>query len=258
MQKNARIASLLLALVVFAGCGSGGGFNLISEDEEWQLGQQMAAQVAQQVRLADDSYLTEMGERIHRATPLANRPFTFHVVQDANVNAFSLPGGHIYINSGLIGTADRANELAAVVAHEISHVVARHATKQMSQAQGINVLGSILLGQNASQLSQVVAQIVAGGAMARFSRADEKEADDLGLEFMARAGYNPNGMLTFFQKLLAMENGSGSSSVSRFFADHPGTTDRIKDVSGRLAKMNTSSGITDEAGFRSLRSRYGR
>jgi predicted Zn-dependent protease len=255
MLKRTSLLAIVLIGALTTGCGSGGlgaSGNSISLDQEWQLGDQMAAQVAQQMQLVRDptaqGYLRQVGERIHAATPLANRPFTFEIVNDPSVNAFSIPGGHIYINAGLIAQADKANELAGVVAHEISHVVARHVIKQVETQQQISVIGSILLGQSPGALQQLLAQVIAGGAMARFSRADEKEADDLGLQFMAQAGYDPHGMLDMFQKLLSLEKG-GNSSVTRFFADHPGTQDRINDISGRIAKMGNTNGIVDDPAY---------
>jgi beta-barrel assembly-enhancing protease len=257
MLKRTSFLAVLLVGVLAAGCGSGGlgaTGNSVSLDQEWQLGNQMAAQVAQQMQLSNDAtakaYLTQMGERIHAATPLADRPFTFDIVNDPGVNAFSIPGGHIYINSGLVAQADKADELAGVVAHEISHVVARHVIKQVETQQEIGAIGAILLGQNPGGLQQLLAQVIAGGAMARFSRADEKEADDLGLQFMTKAGYDPHGMLDMFQKLLSLEKG-GDSSVARFFADHPGTQDRINDISGRIAKMGNPTGIVDDPAYHS-------
>jgi len=256
MLKRTSFLALVLVVGFAAGCGSGGlaSGNSVSLDQEWQLGNQMAAQVAQQMQLSNDAtakaYLTAVGERIHAATPLANRPFTFDIVNDPNVNAFSIPGGHIYINAGLIAQADKVDELAGVVAHEISHVVARHVIKQVETQQEIGAIGAILLGQNPSGLQQLLAQVIAGGAMARFSRADEKEADDLGLQFMTKAGYDPHGMLDMFQKLLSLEKG-GNSTVTRFFADHPGTQDRINDISGKIAKMGNPTGIVDDPAYHS-------
>jgi len=264
MLKRTSFLALVLVVGFAAGCGSGGlaSGNSVSLDQEWQLGNQMAAQVAQQMQLSNaataKAYLTAVGERIHAATPLANRPFTFDIVNDPNVNAFSIPGGHIYINAGLIAQADKVDELAGVVAHEISHVVARHVIKQVETQQEIGAIGAILLGQNPSGLQQLLAQVIAGGAMARFSRADEKEADDLGLQFMTKAGYDPHGMLDMFQKLLSLEKG-GNSTVTRFFADHPGTQDRINDISGKIAKMGNPTGIVDDPAYHSnLRDRVAR
>ena len=258
MLKQSRFVVLAILPLFVISCGSGGiggigGGGSVSLDEEWQLGQQLAAQVQQQVRLSNDaralSELRSIGERLHARTPLANRPFTFNIVDDPEVNAFAIPGGHIYVNRGLIAQADRENMLASVLAHEMSHVVARHSIKQMEQANAINAIGSILLG-NAGQLAQLAGQIVAGGAMARFSRADEKQADDMGLQLMADAGYNPQGMLDMFQKLLALDNGGSGGSVARFFQDHPGTQDRINDISGRLRGMRTD-GTTDTQAYHS-------
>lgn len=258
MKRHLQYYSLIVVMVVAAGCGSGGlgGGSSVSLDQEWQLGDQMAAQVAQQMRVTTDPYVTSVGERLHAQTPLANRPFHFYVVDDPSVNAFAIPGGHVYVNRGLIAQADRANMLAGVMAHEISHVVARHVIKQAEQTQTIGAIGSILLGQNPNALAVLVANIAAGGAMARFSRADEKQADDMGLDLMTRAGYDPHGMLDMFQKLLAMDQGGGSS-VSRFFADHPGTTDRINDISARIAKMGNPGGTVDDPAYQSAKRRLG-
>ena len=261
MKPVVRSFSVVVALLFLASCGSGGGVvgGSISLDEEWQLGNQMAAQVAQQVHIVNDpqaqAYLRKIGEQLHMQTPIANRPFEFEIVDDPSVNAFSIPGGHVYVNSGLIGTAGKANELAAVLAHEISHITARHVIKQAEQQQEISAIGSILLGQNPGALQTLVAQVLAGGAMARFSRADEKQADDMGLDLMTRAGFDPHGMLDFFQRLLTLQQ-SGSNAAARFFADHPGTQDRIDDISGRISKMSKTSGVVDEPDFQAIRSHF--
>lgn len=261
MKRIATMSAVLLATILMAGCGSSGLGGGVSLDQEWQLGDQMAQQVAQQVRLDRDpaalAYVRSVGERLHARTPLANRPFDFEIVDDPSVNAFSIPGGHVYVNTGLIGAVDKADELAAVMAHEISHVTARHVIKQIQQQQEISVIGSILLGQNPGALQQVVAQVLAGGVMARFSRADEKQADDLGLQLMYDAGYNPQGMLDMLNKLAALEK-SRPGAVSKFFADHPLTPDRINDVQSRVAKLPVRSGmITDEAEFHEAKQRVG-
>ena len=250
---------LFFTLAAASSCGSGGGIlgasgSSVSLDQEWQLGQQLAAQVESQVQLNRDprlnDYVRSVGERIHARTPLADRPFTFHVINDPSVNAFAIPGGHVYVNSGLIAQADKADMLAGVMAHEISHVVARHAIKQAEQAQQINVIGSILLGQNPGALQEIVANILAGGAMARFSRSDEKEADDLGIGFMSSAGFDPHGMLDMFQKLLSLEQ-SSPNAVEKFMSDHPTTQSRINDIRNRIQGL--PPGIVDEPAYQEAR-----
>ena len=263
MRRYQKIPIVFIVALTLGtmGCGTSGGLGGgISLDEEWQLGQQLAAQVRQQVRLVNDpqalAYVREVGERIHRTTPLADRPFNYYIVDDPSVNAFAIPGGHVYVNTGLIGATQKANELAAVIAHETSHVVARHALQQMQQAQEINIIGSILLGQNPGALQQIAAQIIAGGVMARFSRADEKQADDMGLQFMAQAGYDPHGMLDMFQRLIALEN-SRPGAVARFFSDHPGTQDRINDITNRINSMGRTGGTIDDPEFQAVKRRVG-
>lgn len=258
MKRHLHHYSFIVLAVFLAGCGSGGigSGSSVTLDQEWQLGDQMAAQVAQQMRVTTDPYITSVGERLHAQTPLANRPFHFYVVDDPSVNAFAIPGGHVYVNRGLLAQADRVNMLAGVMAHEISHVVARHVIKQAEQQQTIGVIGSILLGQNPNALAVLVANIAAGGAMARFSRADEKQADDMGLDLMASAGYDPHGMLDMFQKLLALDRG-GNSGVAKFFSDHPGTTDRINDITNRIAKMGRTGGTVDDPAYHAAKQRLG-
>jgi predicted Zn-dependent protease len=259
MAKRLLVAPIAVLFVLgLAGCASSTGSS-VSLEQEWQVGQQMADQVAQQVHFVNDpvasSYVRSVGERIHAQTPMANLPFHFYIVDDPDINAFSVPGGHVYVNRGLVTAANKADELASVLAHEISHNVARHVVKQFERQQQIATVGSILLGQSPGALQQIAAEIVAGGAMARFSRADEKEADELGLRFMTAAGYNPQGMVDMFQTLKAQEK-SQPGKVARFFLDHPLTQDRINDIQGRVGSMASSSGlITDEPEFHEAKNR---
>ena len=257
-MKQSRLALSFLVVFALSCGGSGGDFNLISIEEEWQLGQQLAADIARQVPLNNDpavnSYITQMGQRIVAQTSMANLPWTFHVVNNNEINAFAIPGGHVYIHSGLINAASNASEVAGVMAHEISHVLARHSTEQISRQYGLQVLAGVVLGQNPGMLQQLAAQIVAGGALARFSREAEQEADSLGLQAMNEAGYNPRGMVTMFQKLLANRQGS-PGAVERFFSTHPLTQDRIRDTERRIQSLPQRNTITDDAGFQQIRSR---
>lgn len=261
MKKQQR-STLAVALVVILsfGCGSGGGgdFNLISIEEEWQLGQQLSQEIARQVRLNNDpalnSYIRNMGQRIVARTSFANLPWNFYVVDDPAINAFAVPGGHVYVHTGLIANADNASELAGVMAHEISHVLARHSTEQLSRQYGLQILASVVLGQNPGQLAQIAASIVGTGAMARFSREAEREADELGIRAMYEAGYNPIGMATMFEELLEHRQGS-PGRVEQFFSTHPLTEDRIRDARNRAQQLGTSGTATDEPAFQDIRRR---
>jgi beta-barrel assembly-enhancing protease len=262
MYKRSITLAVALATLLTIGCGSGGGagdFNLISIQEEWQLGQQLSQDVARQVRLSNDStlnqYVSSMGQRIVAQTPAPfnQLPWQFHVVEDPAINAFAIPGGHIYVNTGLIANSDNAAELAGVIAHEISHVTARHSTEQITRQYGLSVLAGMVLGQDPGQLAQIAAQIVAGGALARFSRAAEEEADELGIRAMSQAGYNPIGMATMFEELLEHRQGQ-PGRVEQFFSTHPLTEDRAR-AARRRAEQIGSRGALDEPGFQAAKSR---
>jgi predicted Zn-dependent protease len=255
-MKHQRFA-LALCVVLSLHCGgSGGDFNLISIEEEWQLGQQLSQDIARQVPLnnspAVNNYIRQMGQRIVSNTNMANLPWNFYVVNNNEINAFAIPGGHVYIHTGLINAASNASELAGVMAHEISHVLARHSTEQISRQYGLSVLASVVLGQDPGMLQQLAAQLVAQGALARFSRDAEEEADALGLQAMNEAGYNPRGMVTMFQKLLANRR-SAPGAVERFFSTHPLTEDRIRDTERRIQSLPQRPTITDDAGFQQIR-----
>ena len=258
-MKHARFAAVVLVTLSLTACGgSGGDFNLISIEEEWQLGAQLSRDIERQVRLNTDptvnSYVESLGRRIVAQTPMANLPWQFHVVEDPSINAFAIPGGHVYVHTGLIANADNASELAGVMAHEISHVVARHSTEQISRQYGLSILAGIALGQNPNELAKLATAIVAQGALARYSRSAEQEADRLGVGFMARAGYNPRGMVTMFQELLEHQQRQ-PGAVEKFFSTHPLTQDRIRDVEAEIQRAGNPSGITDEPQFQSARAR---
>lgn len=260
-RSNATLAVALAALLAIS-CGSGGGagdFNLISIEEEWQLGEQLSQDVAKQVRLSNDptlnSYVSGMGQRIVAQTPAPfnQLPWHFHVVEDPAINAFAIPGGHIYVHTGLIANADNAAELAGVMAHEISHVTARHSTEMITRQYGLSVLAGLVLGQDPGALAQIAAQIVAGGALARFSREAEEEADERGIQAMAAAGYNPIGMATMFEELLEHQKGN-PGRVEQFFSTHPLTEERARKARQRAEQIG-NVGTLDEPGFQAAKAR---
>ncbi len=260
-RSTSLLALLLITTITTAGCGSGGGnFNLVSIEEEWQMGNQLAQEVASQVRFNNDpavnAYVRSVGERIVRqaAAPFNQLPWEFRVVDDPSINAFAIPGGHVYVNTGLINAARNASELAGVMAHEVSHVLARHSTEQLSRQYGISAVAGAVLGQNPGALTQIAAQIAATGAMARFSREAEREADEIGIRAMAAAGFNPTGMATMFETLLAESQGRQPGRVEQFFSSHPLTGERVRDARNRAEKIG-ARGITDEPEFQNIKRR---
>lgn len=246
-----RAATVVLLAVSVTSCASTGvnrgDFNLISLEEEWQLGQQLEAEIAREVQLVNDqttlAFINRVGQRIVAETEMANLPWKFHVVADPSINAFNIPGGHVYVNTGLIQQVDDVAELAGVMGHEIAHGVARHATERLTKAYGLQIGAGVLLGQDPGLISQIVTQILGQGAIAKFSRDDEREADDLGVRYLYEARYDPNGMVDLFRKLLD-ERRSSPNAVSQFFSTHPLTENRIRDVQREIARLPNRSDLT--------------
>jgi predicted Zn-dependent protease len=233
------IASIYALSCATTGVNSG-DFNIVSLEDEWQLGKQLESDLSHKLHLVDNgralSYLERTGNAIVDQTEMAELPWTFHLVDDPALNAFNIPGGHIYVNTGLVEAAPDAASFAGVLAHEIGHGVARHGTEQLTKSYGINVLAGLLLGNDPALYEQILAQIVAGGAVARFSRDDEREADSLGVRFSYEAGYDPMGLPRMLEVLL--EQGRREPGrVERFFATHPLTEDRIEDTRTMAAEL---------------------
>ncbi len=215
-------------------------FNLFPEAVEWQLGDQLAAELADSVVVVDDeavqTYIQGLGEELVAHTDLADRPWVFTVIEDPSVNAFAIPGGRVYVHSGLLEAVVSEHELMGVLAHEVAHGEARHATEQLSETYGLVLAGSLVLGQDPGLVEQIAAEIVAAGVTAKFSRDDEREADRLGLVTLAEAGVPPASMAEFFELLLARQD-RRPSSVEQFFGTHPLTADRVADVRTRSADI---------------------
>lgn len=255
--------ALLGSVLGSTGCATSGvnqgDVNLVSLEDEWKLGDRLARDIAAQVDLVEDrqalAYVNRVGRRIVAQTEMANLPWTFHIVADREVNAFNTPGGHVYVNSGLVLAADDVAEFAGVLSHEIAHGVARHATEQLTQAYGLNILASLALGENPKVYEQILAQVLGGGALASFSRDAEREADTLGVRYMYEAGYDPDGMVRIFEQLLQKRRRQ-PGTVEKFFATHPLTENRIRAVQQQISGLGPTRGLTSrDEDFRRLQRR---
>ena len=212
------------------GKGSGLG-NWYSLEKEIAMGKSYAAQVEQTAKLVQDPVITEyvnrIGQNLVRNSD-ARVPFTIKVIDDDSINAFALPGGYFYVNTGLILAADDEAELAGVMAHEIAHVAARHGTRQMTRANWANIatIPLIFIGGGLGYAVQSVASIALPVTFMKFSRNFESEADYLGVHYMYATGYDPQAFIEFFEKVQAKEK-KKPGTVSKAFASHPQTPDRI-------------------------------
>ncbi|MFN2531979.1 MAG: M48 family metallopeptidase [Pyrinomonadaceae bacterium] len=203
----------------------------MSTEKEVALGRQLAAEVDRQAKFVDDPIITEYVNRVAQNLVLhsdATLPFTVKVIDSDEVNAFALPGGFFYVNKGLVLAADNEAELAGVMAHEISHVIARHAVENQTKAnlmQYGTLAGIILLGGIPGMVLQNTAGLGMMTAFMKFSRGAEAEADKLGTEYLYAAGYDPSAMATMFEKLEA-KNKKKPGTIAKIFADHPAPADR--------------------------------
>lgn len=178
------------------------------------------------------------------------------MVADDNINAFNVPGGLIYVNTGLIARAGSAAELAGAIAHEVGHGVARHGTKRLSKAQEANIVAGAVLGNDPGLAEQIAAQVVAQGAFARFSRGDEHEADRLGVRLMANAGYDPEGLARLLERLAEQERSGGGGLA--LFRSHPMSAERVRNVRSYARSVNRSGLRMNDSEFSSIRSRAAR
>jgi beta-barrel assembly-enhancing protease len=221
----------------------GKGINFYSIEHEIALGKGLAQEVERSSKLVDDpvivEYVNRVGQNLVRNSD-ARVPFTIKVIDSDEVNAFALPGGFFYVNSGLILRAQEESELAGVMAHEISHVIARHGTKQATKGEMMQLATIPLMilgpagwaGYGIYQALQLAIPL----SYLKFSRDDEREADFLGLQYMYKAGYDPNAYVTFFERIQADEK-RRPGTIPKFFSTHPPTPERIADAQKEIARI---------------------
>ena len=220
----------------------GKGINFYSLEKEIALGRQMAQEVQRQAKINHDPILSEfvnrVGQNLVRNSD-AKVPFTFQVIEADDLNAFALPGGYVFVNTGLIVMAEEEDEFAGALAHEIAHVAARHMTRQATKSQLINIASvplSVLLGGWAGVAARQGAGLAIPMTFLSFSRHDESEADYLGLQYVYAAGYDPNGAINIFERLQALSR-RPSGKVSRLFSTHPMDTDRIRKAQEEIQQI---------------------
>jgi hypothetical protein len=216
------------------------GWNMFSPQQDVEIGEQVAPDAERQLAMLNDSrldnYVDDLGRRLAAEAPGERYPYTFKVINDPAINAFALPGGPVYINRGVIDAADGEAQLAAVLAHEISHVALRHGTNQASKASAaqlpLAILGG-LLGSDSTEaaLAQLGASFAVNSVLLKYSRTAESQADIIGTQILYDAGYDPRAMAQFFQKLEDQQEGSGPVE---FFSNHPSPDNRIERVNEEL------------------------
>lgn len=238
----------------------GEGINFFSIEKEVALGRELSMEVEQSARLLTDpavnEYVNRTGQILVRHSD-CKVPFTIKVIDDDEVNAFALPGGFFYINTGAILAADDEAELAGVMAHEIAHVCARHATRNLTKSEITQYasLPLIFFGGPVGYAVRQVASVAMPMSFLKFSRDAEREADLLGIEYQYAAGYDPTAFVDFFEKLEG-EDKEPHSFIARAFMTHPMTQDRVRRAEAELEMLpDRESYITDTSEFDAIRDR---
>ena len=251
-----RFTTGLLAMMAIA-CS-------VSEDQEKAIGQDAAAQVEREAPMITEprvsEYVTRLGAALASKSDDRNRDWQFHIVDAEMVNAFALPGGFVYVNRGLIEHAGSTSELAGVLGHEIAHVLLRHSAEQIEKAQKTNLGVSVLCGLTnicSSNAAQVAIDVGGAALFARFSRHDELQADSAAVGVLVRAGYDPQGIVSMFAKLLETRE-QRPDLVAGWFASHPLEEDRIAAVTRVIRSTRGADArnlVTDDPAFHEFQAR---
>jgi predicted Zn-dependent protease len=219
----------------------GKGVNFYSLEKEIALGKQLAQEVERQAKIVDDpiiaEYVNRVGQNLVRNSD-AKVPFTIKVIDAEEINAFALPGGFFFVNTGVILNADTEAELAGVMAHEIAHVAARHGTRQATRGQLINYASIPLIfmgGWTGYAIRQGAGLAIPIGFLT-FSRGFETEADFLGLQYLYKTGYDPTAFVDFFEKIQSKEK-KKPGTMAKVFSSHPMTDDRIKNSQKNIQEI---------------------
>lgn len=253
-----RFSALAIALALTTGTvgcqtvgGAVGGVTgaaanvLLPPAEEERLGEELAAEVEREVTIHPDAqvqrYVRGLGNAVVRSAKRSGETheaidFNFTVIDDdEQVNAFALPGGEIYVFSGLLQAAESEAEIVGVLAHEVAHVTQRHVAQRLTAQFGLSALASLALGQNPGLAQQIVAQVVGTGALLSFSRDQERDADRSAIPYMAAAGYAPEGLISFFERMAEMQG--QVPGVLQLLQSHPAPQQRIQLARQQISDM---------------------
>ncbi|MGH3119028.1 MAG: M48 family metallopeptidase [Gaiellales bacterium] len=259
MKKNAFPPVMVLMLCLSAATGLA-QFSLVSVPQEIEIGQQANAQVRKEVPEVRDAqvtgYIRSVGQRLVARAPGPKYPYNFSTADYREINAFALPGGPVWIHRGVLHAATNESQVAGVLAHEIAHIAQRHAADQLTKAMmtnlGLGLLGAVLGNGGGASAAQMAAGFLANGIFLKFSRDDEREADQVGLQMMRQAGWDGRGMVELFE-MLQREARLNPGSVEVFFSSHPSPQDRIGRLQAGIGQ--NPGGRRDSQQFQTVKAR---
>jgi len=228
--------------LVFLTTGPGGktDFIFISTPEEVEIGKQVASDVESKEKLLKNTtvqnYVNEVGQKIARVCDRTDIEYTFKVIDKKEINAFACPGGFIYVYTGLLDILDNEAQLACVLSHEVSHLVARHSIKKLQNIYGYSILAQIALGDKAEGVAGDIVNVAAMLILQGYSRDNEFEADKYGILYARNTGYNPKGMIQVFEKFEKMED-NPPPAVLGLLSSHPPAEDRIRKGESEISRV---------------------
>ncbi len=274
MSKKYQIIGLLFLVGLTVTCASSGynkgQFNLYSIDDEKRMGKEFADQLLSEYRkrgrVYDDpqtnQYINNLGQYLASKSPENKFDYHFYVLKLKGVNAFAVPGGYVFVFTGLINYSQNEAELAGVMAHEIGHIVSRHGTEQMSAQLAASVASSILvagvaLGGGNANLAQLALNVASTGTFLSYSRKDESEADGIGAKTLYHAGYHPEGMVNFFDRL--SKKVGDMSDLEVWLSTHPDPGDREKHIKDIIKEEGSTEGLKwDSKEFKAVKGKVSR
>ncbi len=242
--KYVIVIIYLFIVISMAGCGA----NIFSTDQEVSMGLEFSKEIENQLKLLEndewENYVNTIGDKLVNVCDRQDIKYTFSIVDDSTtVNAFALPGGFIYIYSGLILRAENEAELAGVIAHEIGHVVGKHGMKKLTNIYGYQLIIALALGQDPGELTKLTADIIGGAGIMQYGRSNEHESDMYGVKYSYNAGYDPNGIATFFEKLDNISK-KQPTALEKMFSTHPVPKERILKVKEQIALLPEKEELT--------------
>jgi len=259
MRRNISPSIAILALAVMlstTGCASLRSFSVFSTEQEIEIGQKVSADIESQMPLLNDpevvSYVRRVGGSVASESERRDITYEFKVINDKQtVNAFAVPGGNIYIYTGLLTRLSNEAELAAVLAHETAHIAKRHSMNALTQQVGYGIVLKAVLGNEAAAWQEVIANVVGSLAFLSFSRTDEKEADELGVIYMTKAGYDPQGMVHLLEVFLSLAERE-PSAMEIWLSTHPPSSERIELVKNQISEIGTTGGKVGADDYRAM------
>lgn len=255
-----KIMTIVLPFLLIIGCATTGpdgkrSFIVIPSSVEQDIGKQVAADVEKEEKVLSNaevqSYVNQLGQKIARVSDRKKLKYRFKVIDKNEINAFACPGGYIYVYSGLMKIMGNEAQLAAVLAHEVGHVVARHSVKRLQAVYGYSLLMEIALGDKMGKLAREAVDASVGLILQGYGRSNEIESDNMGVLYTKKASLNPNGMVQVFEKFKSME-GKPPSTLEKLLSTHPPTQDRINNAKKQIGKIGGSDFTYNEDEYKRI------